>query len=180
MIETKRLRLHHWRDDHLDVFARMHADPEVMADLGGPIDRRLSAEKLERYRAAERDHGIARWAVEGTDGLFLGYAGVMPRMDAAHPLGAHHEVGWRFTRGAWDRGYASESTRAALIHAVGVKGLTDIVAYARADNLRSHAVMERLGLVRDSTRDFVHPMENGPDWPALVWRVPVARFQPQD
>lgn len=42
MIETERLRLRHWRDNHFDAFATMQADPQVMADQGGPADEARS------------------------------------------------------------------------------------------------------------------------------------------
>ena len=39
MIRTQRLKLCPWRDEHRAAFAEMHADPEVMADQGGPVDQ---------------------------------------------------------------------------------------------------------------------------------------------
>ncbi|MGQ2919683.1 MULTISPECIES: GNAT family N-acetyltransferase [Rhizobium] len=177
MIETERLRLHHWRDDHFEAFAAMHTDPGVMADYGGPVSHAESREKFERYRAAEREHGFARWAVESPDGVFLGYAGVMPRLSEDHPLGRHHEIGWRFTRPAWGNGYATESARAALAHAADGACLAQIIAYTSPDNIRSQAVMTRLGLKREPSLDFSAPGHMDREWHGLVWIVPSEAFR---
>ena len=168
MIKTERLSLRPWRDNDAAAFARLHADAEVMADLGGPFERAASDAKLERYRAAYRAYGISRWAVEDADGFFVGYAGVVPRPDPGHPLGPHHEIGWRFARAAWGRGYATESARAALHDAFARCGLREIFSYTSAENLRSQAVMARLSLRRDASRDFVADYDGGP-WRGLVW-----------
>jgi RimJ/RimL family protein N-acetyltransferase len=172
MIETPRLRLHGWDDRHREAFAKMHADPEVMADYGGPINRSEISEKFERYVAAQRDHRVSRWAVENLDGAFLGYAGVMPRLSKDHPLGAHFEVGWRFVRHAWGHGYATESAKAALRHAVNQVGLSEILSYTSPDNERSQAVMAKLNLFRDPSRDFVTRTSSRGRWQGLVWVVP--------
>jgi RimJ/RimL family protein N-acetyltransferase len=169
MIRTQRLKLRSWRDGHRATFAEMHADPEVMADQGGPIDQTKSDAKLDRYSAAYVEHGLSRWAVEDVDGAFLGYAGVMPRLIPDHPLGSHFEIGWRFMRRAWGRGYATESARAALEDAFRRVGLKEIVSYTSAANLRSQAVMARLNLRREPSRDFVAEYEGVGVWHGLVW-----------
>lgn len=171
MIETPRLRLHKWGDRHREAFAAMHADPQVMADYGKSFSRLESDEKFERYLAAQRNDEISRWAVENLDGTFLGYAGVMPRLSKDHPLGAHFEVGWRFVRSAWGHGYATESTKAALRHAVHEVGLSEILAYTSPDNKRSQAVMAKLNLVRDPVRDFTTVTPRGERWFGMVWFV---------
>lgn len=168
MIQTDRLTLRRWTIADYPAFARMNADPEVMADLGGPFVRTASDGKLDCYSAAWTGHGISRWAVDNADGAFIGYAGVMFRPSADHPLGPHHEIGWRFIRAAWGHGHATESARAALDHAFKREGLREIVAYTAADNLRSQAVMKRVGLQRDPSRDFVAEYPSGP-WRGLVW-----------
>jgi RimJ/RimL family protein N-acetyltransferase len=147
----------------------MHADPAVMQDQGGPIGRAESDAKLDRYGASYAEHGLARWAVETLDGDFLGYAGVMPRLASDHPLGAHFEVGWRFMREAWGHGYATESAKAALDDAFRRAGLNEIMSYTSADNLRSQAVMARLELRRDPSRDFTAEYERVGPWRGLVW-----------
>ena len=78
VIETQRLRLRCWRDADHDAFAALHADPEVMRDLGGPIDRAASLAKLSRYQDTYRRLGFCRWAVASPAGEVFGYAGLMP------------------------------------------------------------------------------------------------------
>jgi RimJ/RimL family protein N-acetyltransferase len=169
MIQTQRLRLRTWHDEHREAFAQMHADPEVMADQGGPVDQIKSNEKFDRYRAAYSEHGVSRWAVENPDGTFLGYSGVMPRLSPDHPLGPHFEIGWRFIRIAWGHGYATESAKAALEDATQRVGLREIVTYTSADNLRSQAVMARLKFQREPSRDFVAEYHGVGLWHGLVW-----------
>ena len=84
-LETHRLRLRNWRETDRDTFAVLNAHPEVMHDLGGPIDRAASDRKFDHYCAAFETHGYSRWLVEDHAGTFLSYTGVMPR-NGVHPL----------------------------------------------------------------------------------------------
>ena len=167
IIETPRTRLRSWQNSDRDAFAALHADPEVMADAGGPLDRPQSNAKLDRYAAAFQRCGFTRWAVENLEGEFLGYAGVMPSRPA-HPLGSHVDIGWRLVRSAWGHGYATEAAKAALHDAFTRCGLTEVLAYTAPDNLRSQAVMARLRLRRDPSRDFSET-DGLRMWHGLVW-----------
>jgi RimJ/RimL family protein N-acetyltransferase len=146
----------------------MHADPEVMADAGGPLNRTTSDAKCDRYAAAFEQYGFTRWAVESLEGSFLGYAGVMPARPG-HPLGPHADIGWRLVRSAWGHGYATEAAKAALQDAFTRCGLTEVLAYAAPDNPRSLAVMDRLRLQRDPSRDFTAEYGEVGIWRGLVW-----------
>ena len=168
VIETPRLRLRPWGDADRATFAALHADPEVMRDLGGPIDRVASDAKLDRYRAAYRRLGFCRWAVESRAGEILGTAGLMPS-SVDHPLGSHVEIGWRLMRHAWGHGFATEAARAALADALRQHGLTEVLAYTAPDNIRSQAVMSRAGLRRDPSRDFTASYDDVGAWRGLVW-----------
>ena len=97
----------------------------------------------------------------------------MPRLSKDHPLGAHFELGWRFVRNAWGHGYATESAKAALRHAVHEVGPGEILSYTSRDNERSQAVMAKLNLVRDPARDFITLTPSGEQWQGLVWVVPL-------
>ncbi len=166
LLQTARLSLRPWRETDRAAFAALNADPEVAADLGGPLSRAASDAKFERYRATFARQGVSRLAIEDAHG-FAGYAGVMPSAPG-HPLGSHMEIGWRLVRTAWGKGYATEAARAVLDDAFARLGPHEVLAYTAADNVRSQAVMERLGLRRDPSRDFDLPGE-GAAWHGLVW-----------
>ncbi|MFC3076553.1 GNAT family N-acetyltransferase [Phenylobacterium terrae] len=162
-ITTERLILRPWCADDLAALADMQSDPEVMADYGGPQSLDASRAKLERYQAAFDALGYCRWAVDERGGGFIGYVGVMP-VFPGHPRDPGFEVGWRLVRAASGKGYATEAARAALADAFGRVGLAEVLSYTAPDNLRSQAVMGRLGLTRRPELDFE---DNG--WAGLVW-----------
>ncbi|MEM9106269.1 MAG: GNAT family N-acetyltransferase, partial [Pseudomonadota bacterium] len=91
IINTQRLYLRPWAEKHREPFARLHGDPQVMVDMGGPLDTTSANAKFDGYAQAYRTHGHGRWAVEDLEGRFLGYAGVMARTN--DPLGFHREIG---------------------------------------------------------------------------------------
>lgn len=168
MIRTSRLVLRQWTETDREPLAAMHADQIVMDDYGGPLSRAESDAKLHRYATRITARGFGRWLVEDQAGRFLGYAGVAEGF-AKHPLGRHFEVGWRLVQAAWGNGYATEAARAALHDAFVRSDADEILSYTGPDNLRSQAVMRRLGLRRDSSRDFTARYDNIPAWRGLTW-----------
>src|SRR5215470_13256505 len=167
-IETERLRLRVWQEADRHHFATLNADPVVMGDLGGPLSRDDSDAKLDRYLEAWGNNGYGRWLVETISGTFVGYCGVMP-VRANHPIGSHDEIGWRLIRDAWGHGYATETARAALIDVFRRVNLMEVLAYTDAQNIRSQAVMRRLGLRRDASRNFAIDSDRLGTWRGLVW-----------
>jgi RimJ/RimL family protein N-acetyltransferase len=73
------------------------------------------------------------------------------------PFPAGYEIGWRLARSAWGRGFASEAGAALLAHGFETLGLLEVLAFTARTNLRSQAVMRRIGLQPDPSRDFDHP-----------------------
>lgn len=167
MLRTSRLTLRPWRETDREVFATLNADPEVARDLGGPLGRAQSDAKFDRYVATFERQAFCRWAVQDSQRLFLGYAGVMPS-PPGHPLGPHAEIGWRLVRAAWGHGYATEAAAAALLDVFARIGFDEVLAYTSDDNARSQAVMQRLCLQRDPSRDFAHVYAGKP-WLGRVW-----------
>src|SRR5262252_7401158 len=167
LIKTARTSLRPWHEADAPAFAALHADAEVMRDLGGPLNRSQSDDKLHRYQAAFAEHGFSRWAVDDLDGNFIGYAGVMP-IPAHFPLASGFEVGWRFVRSAWGKGLAFEAAAAALKDVFMRTELTEVLSFTAPDNVRSQALIRRLELRRDQERDFTVDFD-GVAWRGLVW-----------
>ena len=79
------------------------------------------------------------------------------------PFGEGVEVAWRLARASWGRGYAAEAARACLAEAWRL-GLPKVLAITAVANVRSRAVMERIGMTYNAGADFDHPRLS-PDHP---------------
>lgn len=156
-LETERLILREWRADDREPFAAMNADPRVVEHLSRALDRAESDAFIERIEARWAADGHGLWAVERrADGRFIGFTGLTPpTFEAAFTPCV--EIGWRLAPDAWGAGYATEGARAALAFGFERLGLDEIVSFTVPDNVRSRAVMERIGLTRDPADDFLHP-----------------------
>lgn len=161
MIETERLVLRRWRESDRAPFAAMMADADVADWLGGTLTDDEADAYLARVNGCFEAFGYGRFAVEQrAEGHFLGFVGLAPVHDSYRGLAIAGgvEVGWRLAHEAWGHGYATEAARAAIDDGFMRVGLTEVVSFTASINLRSQAVMQRIGLRRDPTRDFDHPM----------------------
>ncbi len=157
MIETERLILRRWREADREPHAAMMADPQVGDWLGGTETRVQAAAQIDRREDELTRSGWGLLAMERkADGLFIGCAGLRPT-HAPLPVAPAIEIGWRLARHAWGAGHASEAARALLKDGFTRRRLTEIIAFTAVANLRSQAVMTRLGMTRDPSRDFDHP-----------------------
>jgi len=156
-LQTPRLLLRPWLPADLEPFARLNADPRVMEHLPGALSREQSDALAGRIAAHFTERGFGLWALE-VPGVarFVGFVGLsVPRFETAFTPCV--EVGWRLAAEHWGRGYATEAARAALAFGFDGLGLTEIVSFTVPANLRSRAVMERIGMTRDPGEDFEHP-----------------------
>ncbi|WP_252374843.1 MULTISPECIES: GNAT family N-acetyltransferase [unclassified Nonomuraea] len=156
-METERLIMRRWRESDHAPFAAMNADPEVMEHFPATLTREQSDTMVGRIEEGFDRHGFGLWALEVRgSGLFIGFAGlVWQRFDA--PFLPAVEVGWRLARPAWGHGYAIEAARRAVTFAFAEAGLDALISMTAVGNVRSRAVMERLGMTRDPAEDFDHP-----------------------
>jgi RimJ/RimL family protein N-acetyltransferase len=130
-------------------------------------------------RGFETNGGWGLWALERKDtGAFIGFTGLAPVSFAA-PFAPAVEIGWRLARPAWGHGYATEAARAAVGLAFDELGLDGLVSFTAPANVRSRAVMERLGMTRDPAEDFDHPRvpAGSPLRRHVLYRLPVAAWR---
>jgi RimJ/RimL family protein N-acetyltransferase len=154
---TPRLVLRQWRDEDAVALAAMNADPEVMRWFPAPLRREESDAMLTRVQESLAEHGWGLWALERRQGRELvGFTGLAVP-GAELPFSPCVEVGWRLARCAWGQGLATEAADEALRVGFGELGLDEIVSFTSVGNVRSRAVMTRLGMTRDPVDDFDHP-----------------------
>ncbi len=156
-LTTDRLLLRQWEDEDLIPFAALCADPEVMEHFPAPLTPEQSADLVGRQRALLDAGKPGLFAVEVEEtGEFIGLVGfAVPAFTA--PFTPCVEIGWRLARTAWGRGFATEAGAAVLEHGFATLDLSEIVSFTTRANLRSRAVMERLGMSYDPSDDFNHP-----------------------
>lgn len=156
-IQTQRLKLRRWRTTDLKPFAALNADPTVMEHFPSVMTGADTARMIARIEEHFQEHGYGLWAVERrASGALVGFTGLsVPNFKAAFMPAV--EVGWRFSKEHWGNGYATEAARAALGFGFEQARLDEIVSFTTPANVRSTAVMERIGMTHDASGDFDHP-----------------------
>jgi ribosomal-protein-alanine N-acetyltransferase len=142
--KTERLVLREFAPADAAGFYALNADVEVVRFTGDRPFRDLTEAEafLATYDAYAR-HGFGRWSVyERETGTYVGFCGL-----AYRAAGDEVDVGFRFRRDRWGRGYATEAGAAALRLGFEHFGLTRIVGRAMRDNVASHRVLRRLGFI---------------------------------
>jgi RimJ/RimL family protein N-acetyltransferase len=136
----------------LAPFFALNTHPLVVESLGSSPTRDESDALVEMAREV---WGL--WAVEVAGvAPFAGMVG-LHRVNPTLPCAPAVEAAWRLHPDHWGHGYATEAAAAALDFGFGEAGLEEIVAYTTTVNARSQAVMQRIGMTRDTGGDFDHP-----------------------
>lgn len=158
MIETARLTLRPWVEGDREPFARIVADPQVTDWLGGP-GRMQDPAYFDAMMAFWRERGHGQLALVRREGAaVIGRVGLRRQPpEWRHPMVGEVEVGWMLARDAWGFGYATEAAAAMLAWGFKAMDLPEVYSWTATANLRSQAVMRRLGMTRRPDRDFEHP-----------------------
>lgn len=142
IIETSRLGLREFRLDDAEPAYLLNLDPEVLKFTGDAPFSSIQDSRtfLENYSDYKRN-GFGRWAVVLKDTEeFIGWCGLK-----RHEEG-FVDIGFRFFKNEWGKGFATESAAACLKYGFEELGLSEIIGRAAAENKGSIRVLEKLGL----------------------------------
>ncbi len=144
MLETDRLILRLQSYDDAPSLVEMNAEPEVIRYTGDhSLGSIQEARKLleERVFPQWEKYKMGRFTVTLKDGTYLGWCGLryFPESDEV-------DLGYRFMKKHWGKGYATESSRAVLEYGFKTLKRTRIIAKAMPENKDSLKVMQKLGM----------------------------------
>ncbi len=155
----QRIILRPHRAGDIDRLAAFYQTPRSAA-VGGPQSRERSWRDLGYDAGQWALRGFGSWAIEEkSTGEYVGQAGL--NLPDDYP---EAELGWLLFEPFEGKGYAFEAATLARDFAFSSLGMTTLVSYIHASNIRSVKLAERLGAVRDMKAQTPH------DDPCLVYR----------
>lgn len=156
------LRLRSYAKGDLDRLSELVTDPITMGPVGGPIRRDEVLGVLERYLAPEDVRYLAGLAAFDGD-EYVGSGRVfVSDFEPGTP-----EIGYLVRSARWGRGYGTHLARALVRVAHTQLGADRVIARTNVKNLASARVLEKAGLVRETTRVTPTGIEL-----VYAWRVP--------
>ncbi len=141
--KTQRLYLREFTLEDAFHFYQLNLDKAVLKYTGDQAFKSVTEAKtfLLKYNQYQL-YNMGRWAVCNLKtNAFLGWCGLK-----YHPNKDLVEIGYRFYKNHWNKGYATESAKAAIQYGFDVLKLKTIYAHVHVDNLASHKVITKCGL----------------------------------
>jgi len=148
IIETERLILRELEyTDENDLF-EMDADPEVHLFIeNNPVKSIDEITKvIEMLKKQYKENGIARWAVvDKLTNECIGWSGLKYYKQPLNNHSNFYELGYRFKKKHWGKGFATESSNAILDYGFINLNTDTIFAITDPENVNSKKVLSKLG-----------------------------------
>ena len=142
ILETERLKLREFELDDAVKMWELNEGIDVIKYTGDPAFDSIEAARqfIEAYDHYEKE-GFGRWAVIlKTSGEFIGWCGLKRHE------GGMVDIGFRFFKRDWGKGYATESAKACLSYGFTKLGMNEIIGRAAKANVASVRVLEKIGM----------------------------------
>lgn len=155
-IETDRLYLRSWSDSDSEAFYKINSDPNVMRYFPSVYTRGQSDEMMQLCNKEIEECGFSFWAAERKDSReLIGFIG-LHNFEGDLDFCPCVEIGWRLAFSEWGKGFATEAAIKCIELGFSKFQLDTIYSFTTLNNLRSRAVMEKIGMI-DSENNFDHP-----------------------
>ena len=144
ILETDRFILREFdADKDAQAMHDLNSDPDVIKYTGdhGFENFQHAHDLLKNYPDYSK-YGMGRWIMERkSDHKTVGWCGLK-----FHPETKLVDLGYRFYKAEWGKGYATEGAKACLKYGFEVLGLELVYAEAAKENTASIRVIEKLGM----------------------------------
>ena len=142
MLETDRLFLREFRISDAKKMWELNSNDEVLKYTGDkPFNSVKSAKKFILEYQDYKKNGFGRWAViEKSKNEFIGWCGLKLNEEN------HIDIGFRFFKQQWNKGYATEAAQACLNYGFDSLDIKEIVGRADKENKSSIRVLEKLNM----------------------------------
>ncbi|MGH3203371.1 MAG: GNAT family N-acetyltransferase [Streptosporangiaceae bacterium] len=156
ILETPRLTVRQFTEDDVDNLFELNSDPEVMRYLTGgrPTPREVIRDQIIPFHLGVYDRldRLGTWAAESiATGEFLGWFHFRPGPDGDI---TNVDLGYRLRRSEWNKGYATEGSRALIRMGFTGLGVERVFAHTMTVNIGSRRVMEKCGLTLVRTTPY--------------------------
>lgn len=142
ILETERLRLRPPNKTDLQDNFQLSCDPEVMRYITPGRIQNIQEARQDLYRRIKLSRGAyGYWVVEEKQsGLFIGWI-VLKELDQTKDF----ELGFRFHKTQWGRGFATEAGKKMIAYAFEVLQLEQVKAVVMPKNEASRKALEKIG-----------------------------------
>ncbi len=150
-LETERLILRPYQLSDAEGLFAMNADEEVMKYTGDVPFKDIDAARdfitdyVTNPDGQQVKYKMGRLAcVDKSTNEFVGFCGIK-----THEATQITDIGYRLLRSEWNKGYATEASKAVLEFAFGSHQKEQVIAHVHEYNIGSQRVAEKLGFKLD-------------------------------
>lgn len=150
ILSTSRLTLREFELSDAPAFYDLNSDWDVMKYTGDVAFKNVQeSENLIRNYSDYQKNGFGRNTVVLNETQeIIGWCGLKRHKDGKV------DIGYRFFKTHWNKGYATESARAIMDYGFKNYSLKEIIGNASADNIGSIRVFEKLGMKYIGKQDY--------------------------
>src|SRR5881398_3079079 len=143
-LETERLILRSFREEDVNVMARLFANPDFMRfSLGVFIERAQTVAFIEKVMGWERAGMPSQFAVVPRgEHAIVGYCGFFHHAEVPGEI----EIGYRLHPDYWNRGLITEAARTVRDHGFADLKLPRVISLIHPENIPSRRVAEKNGM----------------------------------